>query len=249
MPAPSFVADLLGYRLTRQGGSTGTVNISDSNSATSVAISEFILRRVATGEPRAVPAVEGSGSLFELGVRTYLEQEIRQLAPEREWMVDCQTIDHFQQYEHLDELDLLIKADTTGLLAVSIGGDYIIRPDTTISLPGPRTRRFLHAAVSCKWTLRSDRAQNVRHEANIMVRQRRGRLPHIAAVTMEPLPGRLASLARGTGDVDAVYHAAYDELLDAVRSEGTLYHQHVLEELIEQRRLLDLTTLPQALTY
>ena len=31
-------------------------------------------------------------------------------------------------------------------------------------------------------------------------------------MTAEPLPSRLASIARGTGEVDAVYHIAYDAL-------------------------------------
>ena len=53
-----------------------------------------------------------------------------------------------------------------------------------------------------------------------MTRSRRGRLPHIVAVTAEPLPTRLASIAMGTGDVDAVYHVALEELVQAVGSTG-----------------------------
>ena len=47
-------------------------------------------------------------------------------------------------------------------------------------------------------------------------RHRNERLPHIVVVTAEPLPSRLAFLCRGTGDIDAVYHVALDELLTAV---------------------------------
>ena len=40
------------------------------------------------------------------------------------------------------------------------------------------------------------------------------------AVTAEPLPTRLASLALGTGDLDCVYHFALPELREAVEKVG-----------------------------
>jgi hypothetical protein len=49
-----------------------------------------------------------------------------------------------------------------------------------------------------------------------MIRHRRGRQPHLVTVTAEPLPSRLASIARGTGEVDAVYHIAYDAMAASV---------------------------------
>ena len=70
--------------------------------------------------------------------------------------------------------------------------------------------------MSCKWTIRSDRVQNIRHECLQMIRHRRGRQPHLVTVTAEPLPTRLASIARGTGEVDAVYHIAYDAMAASV---------------------------------
>ena len=45
---------------------------------------------------------------------------------------------------------------------------------------------LLHASVSTKWTLRSDRAQNARSEALNLIRNRKGRTPHIVLVTGEP---------------------------------------------------------------
>ena len=82
----------------------------------------------------------------------------------------------------------------------------------------PRGSQLLHASVSCKWTIRSDRAQNTRLEARNLSRNRKGNQPHITAVTAEPLPSRLASLALSTGDIDCVYHVALDELLAAFDS-------------------------------
>ena len=52
---------------------------------------------------------------------------------------------------------------------------------------------FLHASVSCKWTIRSDRSQNTRTEALNLIRNRKGNLPHIVALTAVPLPMRIAS--------------------------------------------------------
>jgi septation ring formation regulator EzrA len=63
-----------------------------------------------------------------------------------------------------------------------------------------------------------DRVQNIRHENNQLIRHRRERLPHLVTVTAEPLPSRLISIARGTGEVDAVYHIAYGALDTALRN-------------------------------
>jgi hypothetical protein len=38
----------------------------------------------------------------------------------------------------------------------------------------------------------------------------------LVTVTAEPLPTRLGSIARGTGEVDAVYHIAFDALAASV---------------------------------
>lgn len=106
---------------------------------------------------------------------------------------------------------------------------------------------FLHASISCKWTLRSDRAQNARSEALNLIRNRKGRVPHIAAVTAEPLPMRLASLAMGSSDLDCVYHIALPELQNAVNayaSQGHSEQKETLNMLIEGRRLRDIADLP-----
>src|SRR5262249_33246833 len=91
--------------------------------------------------------------------------------------------------------------------------------------------------IPCKWTIRSDRVQNIRHEGVILTRHRRGRQPHIVAVTPEPLPSRIASIARGTGEVDAVYHLMLDELIAATNAVAPSKQCTILEELVVQRRL------------
>lgn len=103
---------------------------------------------------------------------------------------------------------------------------------------------MLHASISCKWTMRSDRAQNTRTEALNLIRNRKGNTPHIVVVTFEPLPTRLASIALGTGDVDCTYHAALDELIDAARETGRTDQLEMLNDLINGQRLRDISDLP-----
>lgn len=107
---------------------------------------------------------------------------------------------------------------------------------------------ILHASISAKWTMRSDRAQNSRTEALGLIRNRKGHLPHIVVVTGEPLPGRLASLALGTGDIDCMYHFALYELIDAVKSAGAEDSLEMLNVLIDGKRLKDISDLPLDLT-
>ena len=109
---------------------------------------------------------------------------------------------------------------------------------------------ILHASISCKFTLRSDRAQNARSEALSFIRNRKGRVPHIMLVTAEPLPSRLASIALGTGDIDCVYHFALQELLESVREmesngfPGIGDSVELLEGMILGKRIKDISDLP-----
>lgn len=174
----------------------------------------------------------------------------------------------YEPYQHLATLAEAIKRDPA-LLAV-LGNAYAISPDVMVSrLPesddvinaerslvddatasGTAIRSanqnlpILHAVISCKWTLRSDRAQNARSEALNLIRNRKGRLPHIMVVTAEPTPSRLSSLALGTGDIDCVYHIALPELVDAVQAHGNDDIFESLQTMIEGRRLKDISDLP-----
>ncbi len=174
----------------------------------------------------------------------------------------------FAQYEHLEHLNQLTKNDAK--LAASMGNDYIVAPDIVIyrepesddalNQTSPivdaatstfsdlrasaNTHPILHASVSAKWTMRSDRAQNSRTEALGLIRNRKGHLPHIVVITGEPLPSRLASLALGTGDIDCVYHFALYELVQAVEKTGAEDSQEMLNILIRGKRLRDISDLP-----
>lgn len=177
----------------------------------------------------------------------------------------------FAQYEHLDYLNRLTAYDRK--LAASMGNDYMVAPDvvvyrdtvsddeinedqvfvddTVCTMADLRKKNgglpILHASVSAKWTMRSDRAQNSRTEALNLIRNRKGNLPHIVVVTGEPMPARIASLALGTGDIDCVYHFALYELVDAVKEIGAEDALEMLNVLIEGKRLKDISDLPMDL--
>ena len=174
----------------------------------------------------------------------------------------------FVQYEHLEYLTRLLAYNRQ--LAASMGNDYMVAPDVVIyreaitdeELNSPialvdnsvalktdiRQKNgglpILHASISAKWTMRSDRAQNSRTEALNLIRNRKGHLPHIVVVTGEPLPSRLASLALGTGDIDCMYHFALYELVESVNDVGAEDSIEMLGSLIEGKRLKDISDLP-----
>ena len=177
----------------------------------------------------------------------------------------------FAQYEHLEYLNRLTAYDRK--LAASMGNDYMVAPDvvvyretvsdeeinnaqvfvddTVCTMADLRKKNgglpILHASVSAKWTMRSDRAQNSRTEALNLIRNRKGNLPHIVVVTGEPMPARIASLALGTGDIDCVYHFALYELVEAVKEIGAEDALEMLNVLIDGKRLKDISDLPMDL--
>jgi hypothetical protein len=178
------------------------------------------------------------------------------------------SIDEFQQYEHLA---LLTEALNSNKELKTILGDYIVNPDIVIGkqpledneininmnfidstdyayltpLRSINTNKLIfHASISCKWTIRSDRSQNARTESVNLIRNRKGHTPHIAIVTGEPYPNRIASLALGTGDIDCVYHFALNELITAAKKLNNEPVLDLLETMIKGKRLRDISDLP-----
>lgn len=244
----------------------------------SVLFGDVLCRKYGIAELRDVAATDDSGSSFEGLVRDYLDRCLATLpSAAKPWTVRVGgSISEYAQYHHLQELKRL--SDQHEELRIHLGADYLIRPDilvvrepvgdpafgdnvineadavaratflrlanseNTAALP------LLHASVSCKWTLRSDRAQNARTEALNLIRNRKGRVPAITVVTAEPMPSRLASLADGTGDVDRVYHIALYELQAAVEKfvseRPTMAHWRTdLARMVRGLRLADISDL------
>jgi DNA (cytosine-5)-methyltransferase 1 len=177
-------------------------------------------------------------------------------------------ITRYEQYAHLSTIAKACESNPE--LSAMLGTDYIIcpdivivrhpEPDATINQPESIVDDksallaslrlingglpLIHASISCKLTLRSDRAQNARSEALNLIRNRKGRVPNIVVVTAEPLPSRLASLALGTGDIDCVYHFALPELRQAVDQTGHDDSKEMLKIMIDGKRLRDISDLP-----
>jgi len=180
----------------------------------------------------------------------------------------------YEQYAHLTELAKLASEHET--LKNFLGDGYTIAPDIIISRepeddltinqsemivdpysskysmirlenhPTIESIKLLHASISCKFTMRSDRSQNTRTEALNLIRTRKGRTPHIVAVTAEPTATRISSLALGTGDMDYVYHFALHELVECYKEMGDYGEEglSLLMTMIEGKRLRDISDLP-----
>ncbi|MBK8691882.1 MAG: restriction endonuclease [Deltaproteobacteria bacterium] len=260
--------------LTRD--SKGIVSIADGSSALSRDLADGVYTQI-TKEIAATarPVGQQAGAKLEELIRVYLEQtfgRLDRLRPGKWQVLGGKAIANFEQYQHLLHLQKAIEHDVD--LAASLGNDYVVKPDVLV-VRSPEEDDFintptilvdhevarnsamrllnndkdiLHASVSTKWTLRSDRAQNARTEALNLLRNRKGRAPHVVVVTGEPMPSRIASLALGTGDIDCVYHLFLHELeesvgliADAGRAEDA---KEMLSIMIKGRRLKDISDLP-----
>ncbi len=249
--------------------SYGVPNNADSHSKASVRIGKGIIDRLEG--PIGTEQLVGQtvGHRFEEATKDFLREAFRLLSHLRpgEWEFSLGgSISDYEQYQHLAAVSRAVKQNKE--LQV-VFGDYIVTPDIVIFrqpvtdekvnenetlLSGGRAagltplRRenskanILHASVSCKWTLRSDRSQNARTEGLNLVRNRKGKTPHIVVVVGEPSPKRIASLAYGIGDIDCVYHFALRELMEATTDNDS--DSEELQTLVEGRRLRDISDLP-----
>jgi len=133
-------------------------------------------------------------------------------------------------------LDKATRSDAQ--LAADLGSDYTITPDIVVAresehdsvinkpelivgdsatlMPGLREsnggRSLLHASISCKWTIRSDWAQNARFEALNLIQNCKETLPNIMVITALHTPNRLTSISLNIGDIYCVYHFFLYEL-------------------------------------
>lgn len=251
----------------------GTVNIADTGSKASIKISNKFAELIGGARCSEPPDGQKAGMLFAEITKDFLQEAFLVLQEFRpgKWGFMVETpITEFDQYCHLSTLKQLAKENKD--IAISIGVDYLVKPDivicryplsesqlidsaeeTEIDLKNiaqytPLRAKnsgnpILHASISCKWTMRSDRSQNTRTEALNLIRNRKGNTPHITAITAEPLPTRIASLALGLGDLDCLYHMALPELIKAVEVSNNEDQIEVLENLIEGRRLRDISDL------
>ncbi len=244
--------------------------IADKHSPPSCKFATGLLNRLKASTGKRLSG-QASGQQFEIAVSNFLQQTFLKLSHLRpgQWNVDRASgnIAKYDQYSHLDELETMAKESP--VLATALGSDYLIKPDVVIvRFPEPDSNinlgsifvdnqvatrtpirlnnssySILHASISCKWTLRSDRAQNARSEGLNLTKNRKGQSPHICVITAEPIPGRIASIALGTGEIDCVYHIALPELQSAVNETEYYDSREILQRMIEGKRLRDISDL------
>jgi len=251
-----------------------TSAVAESDEPISDTIVSALVERLISVPNRERPTGHAADCLFTELTLVFLQDTLALLKHIRtcKWQISTNGDLLFDQYEYVTKLQRLLYAEPE--LRAALGGDYLITPDITIgrypatdaeinqdvivvgdaasvcqysplrATNRPASSLILHATISCKWTMRSDRAQNIRTEGLNLIRNRKGHLPHIAAATAEPLPSRLASLALGTGDLDCVYHFALPELQQAVTTVGNSDQLEMLTAMIEGRRLRDISDLP-----
>lgn len=209
----AFHSTLPGGILTRSA--TGVPGNADKGSNPGIRIADAVLNR--PGPVRTAPKLAGqtAGADFEEACAAFARLVFERMGHLRPGRFSVARggggIAQYDQYAHLDDLEAIARANRE--IATAIGPDYLIKPDIVIArepepddlinatevLVDDRTARLtalrsanqelsiLHASISCKWTLRSDRAQNARPEGLNLVRNRKGRLPHIVVITGEPL--------------------------------------------------------------
>lgn len=237
----------------------------------SIKLAQKIVGQIGPAQVRTKQTAQGSGGSFEDAVVAFLRASFPAVGHLRPgaWTIERGggDIHRFAQLAHLAELADLLNQHPE--FRATVQADYLITPDIVIhrspeddhsinatqfvvddkvathtplrasnnSLP------LLHATISCKWTIRSDRVQNTRTEAQNLIRNRKGRVPHIVAVTAEPLPSRLASIALGNADLDCLYHFALPELISAHKELG-YDDDDMLDILVDGRRIRDISDLP-----
>lgn len=248
-------------------------NFADGSSSTSKDISWGVIEKLECEQNHESIDGQTAGTLFENLTLEYLEKAFDKLKHIRpgNWIYTVNSaISLYDQYRHLDHLEKVIQSDKT--LASTLGSNYIVKPDIVISRKpvedseinvdeelirkgdkvgsltplrnNNQSAEILHASVSCKYTIRSDRSQNTRTEALNLIRNRKGKLPTIAAVIAEPMPTRIAALALGTGDLDCVYHFALYELQEVLESLNNEDQLDMLNMMVNSRRLRDISDLP-----
>lgn len=248
-------------------------NFADGNSIPSIKCAWGILNRLACEVNLEQLDGQTAGLRFERITKDFVKEALsflQHIRPgEFEYFIR-ENIARFTQYEHLSYISNAFKGNV--VLASAFGGNYVVQPDIVVGkkpIPdevidelgilknGDRDHakytilrernspyQILHAVISCKWTIRTDRAQNTRTEVLNLIRNRKGHLPHIVAITAEPWPARVAALALGTGDLDCVYHFALPELIESVKESGNEDAIESLKIMVDGKRLRDVSDLP-----
>ena len=250
----------------------GIPSLADKNSQISIDLAWGIIKLL-DFTLRPISLMSEIKLTFEEITKDYIEQTFSSLKHFRPGNWIFSELRNVKNIDELQNLVDFVKIPDVGKDLRDTLGHYVVKPDVVVaripvtdeeinqndSLVEPQglprltplrranhlnPKAILHASISCKLTLRSDRSQNARTEGLNLIRNRKGHTPHIAVVTAEPMPTRLASLALGTGDIDCVYHFALYELLTAAKAINNEAVVELIEIMIEGKRLRDIADLP-----
>lgn len=124
----------------------------------------------------------------------------------------------------------------------------LLKLDITIATEIGTSLPELRIALSAKWSLRTDRAQDCVSQGSKLQAQKRGRMPHYAVITAEPRPAMLKIPSDGPS-VDCVYHLdlpALDRALTRMADGNPNWSPKVtFDRLVRQGRLRDYDDLVQ----
>lgn len=186
-------------------------------------------------------------SVFAEAVASHLAKELPMEAPSRPWLVFAgdrgRYVSRFRQYHYLPQRAAAMIADETSTLRTEWGTELPLPPDVAVGLGTDESDIFLHAVITCLWTIEPETVPGIKHQGTLLNRLRHGRQPHIVVVTAEMLPDRLGALGYGTGEIDGIYHVALQELKDAVASLCRPTQLSVLNDLINNGRIFDVDRL------
>ncbi|QLL10044.1 type II site-specific deoxyribonuclease [Mycobacterium vicinigordonae] len=122
--------------------------------------------------------------------------------------------------------------------------ESLLKIDVSVAIPHPGEPDELAIALSSKWSLRTDRAQDCVSQGSKLVAQRRGMMPHFGVITIEPRPSMLRIIADGSGAIDYVYHLDLPALSAAINGvaeskPARWSPKETFGRLMRQRRLRD----------
>ena len=225
---------------------------SNSDPASRISVEIGFALAEALGATADLPQLDGpaAGVEFERRTERFIENALSCVdeVTQADWRIETgSSIVEFERYDHLNGVRRA--AATNDELGGLLYGDYTLAPGVFVGRklksnhPASLGSAVLSGVVACKWTIPRDIDQR---PINLL---RCPELPagRVAVVTAEPLPGRMASIAIGTGK-PCMYHVALEELQDILAQKRWYESQEMLEIMVDQGRLRDILDLPLNLT-
>ena len=121
-------------------------NVADVDSAESMRIAAGVLDVLGVARDVTSDVPKDPGGPLEQAVCDHLRGALPGYGTGHDWLIRRgQLITGFDQYAHLKEVHALVHASPQ--LRISVGMDYLIKPDVTVGLAGVRTGTGLPAAA------------------------------------------------------------------------------------------------------